>query len=230
MTKITCFEFMKLDTCNCRVNLGFILKEILPYSDVIDRLSNKARRILDIVKTYPGINAKEIQSKLNFESGHTFGRHMKQLLNNNLVEFQRNQKDKRQKKYQLTVKGQRVQELIIKYYLKISLKYFFDYCERLFLSSNPHLINSEELSRFREMGYSDELIEELENVVFIYLEKCLTEIREELPFKFSRDAIITSISKFKDYYKDYYEKLIQKESIKKEKELSENIIYKIAED
>ena len=201
---------------------GDFMSKKMPSENVIDDLSNKAQRILGLVKAKPGITAKEIQKNLDLESGHTFGRHIKQLLKNNLVRFEVNKKDKRQKNYFLTPQGDKIQELFTQYYLKISLKYFFEYCEDLFLANHSEYLNSEEWRIFQETyGYSDELVRNLEQAVFSYTAKCLKEIEQELPFQFSRDAIETSISRFESYYKHYYQKAKEKNSLEEENDLIE---------
>lgn len=130
--------------------------------------------MLNLVRDHPGINATTIQKQLNLESKHTFLKYMRQLLNNGLVEFQKGEKDKRQKHFELTSKGHAIRQLILKNELEDALNFFFKYCEEIFLNFYPEYINSDEWLNFKEkIGYVDALVENLEKQVLSYIKTSL---------------------------------------------------------
>ena len=151
------------------------------YQHLIDKLPAKSILMLNLVRDHPGINAKTIQQQLNLESKHTFLKYMRQLLNNGLVEFQKGKKDKRQKQFQLTNKGHTIRYLILKNELENSLNFFFKHCEEIFLNFYPEYANSSEWMNFKkEIGYVDDLIENLEEQVLSYIKNSLKKLEKKV--------------------------------------------------
>lgn len=149
------------------------------YKDLIDKLPLKSKIMLNLVKDNPGINATSIQRELNVESKHTFLKYMRQLLNNGLVEFQKGERDKRHKRFQLTTKGHTIHHLILKNQLEDSLNSFLNYCEEIFLNFYPEYIDSVEWAKFKEKkGYSDNLVESLEKRVLSYIKASLEKTND----------------------------------------------------
>ena len=149
---------------------------------IVHKLSDKSKRMLSLIKDNPGISAKEIQKQLNLESGHTFSKHMKQLIRNKMVYFMKNGNDKRKKHFNLTEKGIDSQKIISEYEVRNSLARFFNHCEQEFLSMNPEYIGTTEWKKFKtEIGYSNSLIKQIENLSIIYIMKCVNEIKEVMP-------------------------------------------------
>jgi predicted transcriptional regulator len=144
------------------------------YEHLIDKLPVKSKIMLNLVKDHPGINAKTIQQELNLESKHTFLKYMRLLLNNGLIEFQKGEKDKRHKQFQLTTKGHTIQHLILENELEDSLNCFFKYCESIFLNFYPEYVDSVEWMKFKKsIGYVDHLVESLEKQVLSYIKTSL---------------------------------------------------------
>ena len=149
------------------------------YKDLIDKLPLKSKIMLDLVRANPGINAKTIQQELNVESKHTFLKYMRQLLKHGLVEFQKGERDKRHKQFQLTTKGHTIHHLILKNQVEDSLNSFLKYCEEIFLNFYPEYIDSIEWINFKEkIGYNDDLIESLEKQVLSYIKASLDKTND----------------------------------------------------
>jgi len=145
---------------------------------LIKSIPEKAKEILNIIKYFPGINSKNIQDKLNIESGNTFTRYVKILLENELIEEKRNKQDKRQKYFTVTDLGRRFQLFIDKEVLGISLKTFYKYCEILFLHLNPEFEETPQwfvLKRTLNNSPND-LNEMLKEKVFQYMTNYLKSI------------------------------------------------------
>ncbi|NHI93470.1 MAG: winged helix-turn-helix transcriptional regulator [Candidatus Lokiarchaeota archaeon] len=149
---------------------------------IVKHLSDKSKRMLNLIKDNPGISAKEIQKQLNLESGHTFSKHMKQLIRNKLVYFMKDGNDKRKKHFNLTETGMDFQKIINDLEVRNSLARFFNYCEDIFLSMNPEFTATQEWFKFKnEVGYSNSLIKQIENLSIIYIMKCVNELKEVMP-------------------------------------------------
>lgn len=149
---------------------------------IVMELTDKSKRMLNLIKDNPGISAKEIQKKLSLESGHTFSKHMKELIRNKLVYFMKNTNDKRKKHFNLTEKGVDFQKIISDFEIRNSLVRFFSYCEEEFLSINPEYAGTSEWNKFKkEIGYSNSLIKKIENLSIIYIMKCVNELKEVMP-------------------------------------------------
>lgn len=149
---------------------------------VANQLSDKSKRMLNLIKDNPGISAKEIQKQLNLESGHTFSKHMKQLIRHKMVYFVKNGNDKRKKHFNLTEIGMDCQKTISNFEVRDSLVRFFNYCEQEFLSLNPEYSGTSEWKKFKkEIGYSNSIIKQIENLSIIYIMKCVNELKEVMP-------------------------------------------------
>jgi DNA-binding MarR family transcriptional regulator len=135
----------------------------------IDKLSENAVKMLELIYNFPGMNTLTIQRRLKFESKHTLLKYMKELLENELVKFQRNIKDKRQKQFNLTEKGHYIRERIIRDKMESSLLCYIDNCNKMFLIKHPVYKNSKKWIKFVQKGYSNDFIGNIEYQVFSYI-------------------------------------------------------------
>ncbi|MFX0172316.1 MAG: winged helix DNA-binding protein [Candidatus Hodarchaeota archaeon] len=136
---------------------------------IAKKLSNNAKKMLDLIHENPGISPSSIQRKFRFESRHTLLKYMKQLLVNELIEVKKSETDKRQKQSELTSKGHLIRQLIIKQNMKECLNCFLENCEKLFLSKNQGYNHSFKWMKFKQAGYSDQFVKDLENQVYLYI-------------------------------------------------------------
>ncbi|MFX0184573.1 MAG: winged helix DNA-binding protein [Candidatus Hodarchaeota archaeon] len=136
---------------------------------IVKKLSNNAKKMLDLINENPGISSSSIQRKFRFESRHTLLKYMKQLLNNELIEVKKSETDKRQKQFELTSKGHLIRQIIIKQNMEKYLNHFLENCEKMFLTKNQGYKNSFKWMKFKESGYSDDFIKTLENQVYSYI-------------------------------------------------------------
>ena len=169
------------DKSNIKRGLGVMIDDA-EKEGIVKQLSDKSKKMLNLIKENPSISAKEIQKQLNLESGHTFSKHMKELIRNKMVYFMKNGNDKRKKHFNLTEKGMDAQKIISDFEVRNSLVRFFNYCEEEFLSMNPEYMGTREWKKFKtEVGYSNSLIKNIENLSIIYIMKCVTELKEVMP-------------------------------------------------
>jgi len=143
--------------------------DITFYRYTVKKLSKNSKRMLELIYDQPGISSSSIQRKFRFESRHTLLKYIKQLLDNELIEVKKNPIDKRQKQFELTSKGHLIRQLIIKQNMEKCLNCFLENCEKLFLTKNQGYNNSFKWMKFKETGYSDDFIKNLENQVYAYI-------------------------------------------------------------
>jgi len=109
---------------------------------LIKNLSDKSKKILELIKINPQISAKEIKKKLNIGSTSTFTLHVNPLLKNELIKYKKNFDDKRQKLFEVTGKGAKINILVSERALSNSLNFFFEYCKNLYININPQFVNT----------------------------------------------------------------------------------------
>ncbi|MHA1979244.1 MAG: winged helix DNA-binding protein [Candidatus Hodarchaeales archaeon] len=137
------------------------------------RLSEKSKKMLDLIYNFPGMNTNTIQAQLKFESRHTLLKYMKELLDYELVEFKKNSTDRRQKLFKLTDKGHQVLEWIFNERMDNCLQGFLNTFSRIFLIMNPEYIDSMEWNKFKEIGFSESFSKKIKHQVFAYILKVL---------------------------------------------------------
>ncbi|MFX0150112.1 MAG: winged helix DNA-binding protein [Candidatus Hodarchaeota archaeon] len=147
--------------------------DITLHNFIVKKLSKNAKKMLDLIHENPGISPSSIQRKFRFESRHTLLKYMKQLLVNELIEVKKSETDKRQKQSKLTSKGHLIRKLIIKQDMKECLSCFLENCEKLYLTKNQGYSNSYRWMKFKQAGYSDNIIKALEDQVFAYISEKL---------------------------------------------------------